>query len=144
LYTLVLGPLDSPHHSAYIPGVVESAWDLWWNKQKFFEPEFTADGKNLPPGSFVIPIPPPNVTGALHCGHALGTALQDLLIRWHRMRGFTTLYVPGCDHASISTQSVVEKMLWKRERKTRHDLGRAKFLERALEWKDEYVSVACV
>jgi valyl-tRNA synthetase len=92
----------------------------------------------LGPGSFVIPIPPPNVTGALHCGHALGNALQDLLIRWHRMRGFTTLFVPGCDHASIATQNVIENMLWKRERTTRYDLGREKFLERALEWKEEY------
>ncbi|KAH6840881.1 tRNA synthetases class I-domain-containing protein [Chaetomium sp. MPI-CAGE-AT-0009] len=135
----VLGPLDSPHHSAYIPGVVESAWDAWWTKMGFFEPEFTKDGKNLSPGAFVIPLPPPNVTGALHCGHALGTALEDLLIRWHRMRGFTTLYLPGCDHASISTQSVVEKMLWRRERKTRHDLGREGFVARAVEWKDEYI-----
>lgn len=91
-------------------------------------------------GSFVITVPPPNVTGALHCGHAMGTALQDLLIRWHRMRGFTTLYLPGCDHASISTQMVVEKMLWKKEKRTRHDLGREKFLQRALEWKDEYAN----
>ncbi|KAI0004740.1 tRNA synthetases class I-domain-containing protein [Xylariaceae sp. FL0662B] len=136
----VLGSLDSPHHSAYIPGVVESAWDAWWTKMGFFEPEFTKDGRNLGPGAFVITIPPPNVTGALHCGHALGTALQDLLIRWYRMRGYTTLYLPGCDHASISTQSVVENMLWRRERKTRHYLGREKFLERALEWKDEYHS----
>ncbi|KAH6641534.1 tRNA synthetases class I-domain-containing protein [Chaetomium tenue] len=134
----VLGPLNSPYHSAYIPGVVESAWDAWWAKMGFFEPEFTEDGQNLAPGAFVIPLPPPNVTGALHCGHALGTALEDLLIRWHRMRGFTTLYIPGCDHASISTQSVVEKMLWRRERKTRHDLGREGFVARALEWKDEY------
>lgn len=134
----MLGPLDSPHHSAYHPAVVESAWADWWEKQGFFEPKFTPDGKTLPPGSFVIPIPPPNVTGALHCGHALGTALQDLLIRWHRMRGFTTLYVPGCDHASISTQSVVEKMLWKKEKLTRHDLGREKFLQRSMDWKNEY------
>lgn len=134
----VLGPLDSPFHSAYHPNIVESAWSEWWEKQGFFEPKFTSDGKVLDPGSFVIPIPPPNVTGALHCGHALGTALQDVLIRWHRMRGFTTLYVPGCDHASISTQSVVEKMLWRKEKTTRHDLGREKFLQRALDWKDEY------
>ncbi|KAK7701876.1 Valine--tRNA ligase, mitochondrial [Diaporthe eres] len=133
----VLGSLDSPHHKAYIPAVVESAWDSWWTKQGFFEPQFTQDGDNMPAGSFVITIPPPNVTGALHCGHALGTALQDLLIRWQRMRGFTTLYLPGCDHASISTQTVVEKMLWKKEKRTRHDLGRDKFVQKALEWKNE-------
>lgn len=89
-------------------------------------------------GYFVIPEPPPNVTGALHCGHALGTALQDALIRWNRMRGLTTLWVPGCDHAGISTQSVVEKMLWRREKKTRYDLGRPKFTETVWDWKDEY------
>jgi valyl-tRNA synthetase len=89
-------------------------------------------------GYFVIPIPPPNVTGKLHCGHALATSLQDVLIRWHRMRGFTTLYLPGCDHAGIATQSVVEKMLARREGKTRHDLGRQKFIERTMEWKTEY------
>jgi valyl-tRNA synthetase len=89
-------------------------------------------------GYFVIPIPPPNVTGKLHCGHALATSLQDVLIRWHRMRGFTTLYLPGCDHAGIATQSVVEKMLARREGKTRHDLGRQKFIERTMDWKTEY------
>jgi valyl-tRNA synthetase len=89
-------------------------------------------------GYFVIPIPPPNVTGKLHCGHALATSLQDVLIRWHRMRGYTTLYLPGCDHAGIATQSVVEKMLARREGKTRHDLGREKFIERTMDWKNEY------
>lgn len=134
---VVLGPLDSPYHKAYIPAVVESGWDAWWTKQGLFEPQFTQNGENMPAGSFAIAIPPPNVTGALHVGHALGTALQDLLVRWHRMRGFTTLYLPGCDHASISTQTVVEKMLWKKEQRTRHDLGREKFLQKALEWKTE-------
>lgn len=71
-------------------------------------------------------------------GHALPNALQDTLIRWNRMRGLTTLWVPGCDHASISTQSVVENMLWRREKKTRHDLGREKFNETVLDWKEEY------
>ncbi|KAK4457985.1 valyl-tRNA synthetase [Cladorrhinum samala] len=134
----VLGPLDAPQYSAYHPSVVEAAWADWWEKQGFFEPKFTKEGEPLEPGTFVIPIPPPNVTGALHCGHALGTALQDVLIRWHRMRGFTTLYLPGCDHASISTQSVVENMLWRKEKVTRHDLGREKFLQRAMDWKEEY------
>jgi valyl-tRNA synthetase len=96
------------------------------------------NGNVKPAGHFVIPIPPPNVTGKLHCGHALATSLQDVLIRWHRMRGFTTLYVPGCDHAGIATQSIVEKMLARREGKTRHDLGRQKFIERTMDWKTEY------
>ncbi|KAI1505320.1 valyl-tRNA synthetase [Biscogniauxia marginata] len=134
----ILGDLADAHHSAYHPLAVESAWYAWWEKSGFFQPRFDDAGKKLPPGAFVIPIPPPNVTGALHCGHALGTALQDVLIRWHRMRGFTTLFVPGCDHASISTQSVIENMLWRKERTTRHDLGREKFIERALEWKNDY------
>jgi valyl-tRNA synthetase len=80
----------------------------------------------------------PNVTGKLHCGHALATALQDVMIRWHRQKGYTTLFLPGCDHAGISTQSVVENMLWRREKKTRHDLGRPAFVERTMEWKEEY------
>ena len=71
-------------------------------------------------------------------GHALPSALQDTLIRWNRMRGFTTLWLPGCDHASISTQSVVEKMVMKLEGKTRHDLGRPKLMERIWEWKEKY------
>ena len=133
-----LKPLDDPYTKAYIPKVVESAWDAWWDSQGFFKPQFTENGENKGPGHFVIPIPPPNVTGKLHCGHALATSLQDVLIRWHRMRGYTTLYLPGCDHAGIATQSVVEKMLKRRENKTRYDLGRQKFLERTMEWKEEY------
>ncbi|KAE8374365.1 tRNA synthetases class I-domain-containing protein [Aspergillus bertholletiae] len=137
----ILKPLDGPFHSAYIPKVVESAWNDWWEAEGFFQPEFISEEqKPKPEGTYVIPIPPPNVTGALHCGHALGTALQDCLIRWHRMKGHTTLFLPGCDHASISTQSVIENMLWRRERKTRHDLGREQFTNRALEWKEEYHS----
>ncbi|CBX95543.1 similar to valyl-trna synthetase [Plenodomus lingam JN3] len=133
-----LQSLDSPFTKAYIPKVVESAWNDWWEKEGFFKPEFQANGEVKPAGKFVIPIPPPNVTGKLHCGHALATALQDVMIRWHRMKGFTTLYLPGCDHAGIATQSVVEKMLWRREKKTRYDLGRKAFIERTMDWKEEY------
>ncbi|KAF2468062.1 uncharacterized protein BDR25DRAFT_290612 [Lindgomyces ingoldianus] len=133
----VLKSLDDPFNKAYIPKVVESAWAAWWEKEGFFLPELK-DGKVKEAGSFILPIPPPNITGKLHCGHALATALQDVLVRWHRMRGFTTLYLPGCDHAGISTQSVVENMLWRREKKTRHDLGRPKFLEITMAWKKEY------
>ncbi|KAF2266081.1 valyl-tRNA synthetase [Lojkania enalia] len=138
----ILKSLDDAYHKAYIPKVVESAWYDWWEKEGFFRPEYggrlTSDGKISEKGKFVIPIPPPNVTGKLHCGHALATALQDLLIRWHRMQGYTTLYVPGCDHAGISTQSVVENMLWRRNKQTRYDLGREKFLETTMDWKNEY------
>jgi len=133
-----LKSLDNPFTKAYIPKVVESAWNDWWEKEGFFKPEFQANGDVKPAGNFVIPIPPPNVTGKLHCGHAIATSLQDLMIRWHRMKGFTTLYLPGCDHAGIATQSVVEKMLWRREKKTRYDLGRKAFIDRTMEWKEEY------
>jgi valyl-tRNA synthetase len=84
-----LQSLDGPFTKAYIPKVVESAWDSWWEAQGFFKPDFANDGNVKPAGHFVIPIPPPNVTGKLHCGHALATALQDVLIRWHRMKGYT-------------------------------------------------------
>jgi hypothetical protein len=117
----ILKSLDDKERTAYVPKVVESAWYDWWEKEGFFKPEYTTpglkDGKVNDKGTFIIPIPPPNVTGKLHCGHALATALQDVMIRWHRQRGYTTLYLPGCDHAGISTQSVVENMLWRREKK---------------------------
>ncbi|KAI9698483.1 MAG: Valine--tRNA ligase, mitochondrial [Candelina mexicana] len=136
----ILKPLDDAFHKAYIPGVVESAWYSWWEKEGFFEPEFGKDGNVKKEGYFVIPEPPPNVTGALHMGHALPNALQDTLIRWNRMLGKTTVWVPGCDHAGISTQSVVENMLWRRQKKTRYDLGRPKFTELIWDWKEEYHS----
>uniref|UniRef100_A0A453JP97 valine--tRNA ligase n=3 Tax=Aegilops tauschii subsp. strangulata TaxID=200361 RepID=A0A453JP97_AEGTS len=85
---------------------------------------------------FVIVLPPPNVTAALHIGHALTAAIEDAMIRWRRMSGYNALWVPGVDHAGIATQVVVEK---KRERKlTRHDIGRDKFISEVLEWKDQY------
>jgi valyl-tRNA synthetase len=129
-------PLDDPHFSAYSPKAVESAWYQWWEASGFFKPENRRPGPSK--GTFTIPLPPPNVTGRLHCGHALANSLQDTLVRWHRMRGYDALWVPGCDHAGISTQSVVEKMLWNRQKKTRMDLGREKFTETVWEWKGEY------
>ncbi|KAK3363671.1 mitochondrial valyl-tRNA synthetase [Lasiosphaeria hispida] len=128
-------PFDDPYFNAYNPSAVEAAWYQWWEKSGFFKPE-THGSADV--GTFVIPLPPPNVTGALHCGHALANSLQDTLIRWYRMKGYATLWVPGCDHAGISTQSVVEKMLWKKEKKTRLDLGREDFTKLVWEWKDEY------
>ena len=91
------------------------------------------------PRPYVIVIPPPNVTGILHMGHALNNSIQDILTRWHRMKGIDTLWVPGVDHAGIATQNVVEKKLAK-EKKTRWDLGREKFLEEVWKWKDEHGS----
>ena len=85
-----------------------------------------------------IVIPPPNVTGALHLGHALNNTLQDILIRMKRMQGFNTLWMPGTDHAGIATQAVVERRLFEEEKKTRHDLGREELVERIWEWKDRY------
>ncbi|KAJ5818227.1 valine--tRNA ligase [Penicillium riverlandense] len=125
---------------AYDPKVIEDSRYQWWEERDLFKPEFGPDGKVKPQGSFVIPIPPPNVTGSLHMGHALTNALQDTMIRWQRMKGKTTLWLPGMDHAGISTQSVVEKMLWKKEKKTRHDLGREAMTKLIWNWKDEYHS----
>ncbi|KAF8332211.1 tRNA synthetases class I-domain-containing protein [Amanita rubescens] len=124
--------------AGYNPIAVESAWYDWWLEQGFFKPQLAPDGKPKPQGLFVIPAPPPNVTGSLHIGHALTTALQDTLIRWNRMLGKTVLFAPGFDHAGISTQSVVEKRLYKTSGKTRHDLGREAFLETVMDWKNDY------
>ncbi|KAJ5348090.1 hypothetical protein MYU51_007737 [Penicillium brevicompactum] len=123
---------------AYDPIAIEAGRLDWWEERDLFKPEWGPDGKVKPEGSFVIPIPPPNVTGSLHMGHALTNALQDTMIRWQRMKGKTTLWLPGMDHAGISTQSVVEKMLWKKEKKTRHDIGREAMVNLIWDWKDEY------
>lgn len=94
------------------------------------------DGKISDKGSFIMVIPPPNVTGSLHLGHALTNSIEDAITRWHRMKGKTTLWVPGCDHAGIATQVVVEKKLWREEKKSRHDLGREAFINKIWEWKN--------
>lgn len=134
----VLVSLDNPAFKAYSPKNVESSWYSWWDKQGLFQPELTDSGEIKPQGAFTIPAPPPNVTGALHIGHALTIAIQDTLIRYYRMKGKTTLFLPGFDHAGIATQSVVEKQIWANEKKTRHDYGREKFIEKVWEWKEEY------
>lgn len=131
---------EHPAFKAYVPKNVESSWYSWWEKEGVFEPEFTAEGEVKPEGLFTIPAPPPNVTGTLHIGHALTIAIQDSLIRYNRMKGKTTLFLPGFDHAGIATQSVVEKQLWQKEKKTRHDYGREKFVEKVWEWKEDYHS----
>ncbi|WP_425082188.1 valine--tRNA ligase [Ruegeria arenilitoris] len=99
---------------------------------------FKAGANKSRDDSFTIMIPPPNVTGALHVGHAFNNTLQDILIRWHRMRGFDTLWQPGQDHAGIATQMQVEKMLAATQQPGRRELGREKFLEKVWEWKGEY------
>ncbi|XP_011180482.2 valine--tRNA ligase [Zeugodacus cucurbitae] len=124
---------------AYSPRYVEAQWYSWWEKEGFFTPEYgrASISEPNPKGKFVMVIPPPNVTGSLHLGHALTNAIEDAITRYHRMKGFTTLWVPGCDHAGIATQVVVEKKLWREEKLTRHDLGREKFIEKIWDWRRE-------
>jgi valyl-tRNA synthetase len=104
-----------------------------WESDGCFNAEVSADK-----APYTIVIPPPNVTGALHLGHALNNTLQDIQIRWHRMRGFEALWMPGTDHAGIATQAVVEKRLKQDENKSRHDLGRQELVRRIWQWKDQY------
>ena len=98
-----------------------------------------AAGANAKPGadSFSVVIPPPNVTGSLHIGHALNNTLQDILVRWHRMRGFDTLWQPGQDHAGIATQMVVERRMAERQEPGRREIGREAFLQKVWAWKRE-------
>lgn len=117
----------------YNPNVVESTWYEWWEKSKFFEADAKSSKK-----PFVIVLPPPNVTGALHIGHALTAAIQDTIIRWRRMSGYNTLWVPGMDHAGIATQVVVEKKIMREMKMTRHDIGREAFVNEVWKWKNEY------
>jgi len=112
----------------YNPKEHEARLYAWWESQGYFKPR-PSDGPR-----FCITMPPPNVTGILHLGHAMTAALEDLMTRYYRMRGYETLYLPGTDHAGIATQNVVERELAK-EGLTRHDLGRAAFIEKAWEWK---------
>ena len=116
---------------AYEFSEVEQRWYDYWMEHKTFAATME-EGRE----SFSIVIPPPNVTGVLHIGHALNNTLQDLLVRYHRMKGDNTLWVPGTDHAGIATQNVVERQLAV-ENRTRHDLGREKFIERVWEWREE-------
>ncbi|KAK3087824.1 hypothetical protein FSP39_011139, partial [Pinctada imbricata] len=125
-----------PLPQKYSPVYTEAAWYDWWVKEGFFTPEYQRKhGK--PDEKFVICLPPPNVTGTLHLGHALTNSIQDALVRWNRMRGVETLWIPGCDHAGIATQVVVEKKLANTKGITRHELGREKFIEEAWKWKNE-------
>jgi len=117
---------------SYNPKKVEEKWYKIWEKKGYFEPSY-----NEKKSKFSIVIPPPNVTGALHIGHALNNTLQDVLVRYKRMDGYDVLWVPGTDHAGIATQNVVEKEIAK-EGLTRYDLGREKFLERVWQWKEQY------
>jgi valyl-tRNA synthetase len=121
----------------YQPENVESRIYTLWQKSGFFNPD-RLPGKRKK--TFTIVIPPPNITGELHMGHALQDVIHDILIRKKRMEGFKTLWLPGTDHAGIATQNVVEKQL-KKEGKTRFDLGREKFIERIWQWKEKYGNI---
>ncbi len=118
----------------YDPQSTEAGRYEWWLKGKFFEADPTSDKE-----PYSIVIPPPNVTGKLHLGHAWDTTLQDILTRMKRMQGYDALWLPGMDHAGIATQAKVEEKL-RGEGITRYDLGREKFLEKTWEWKEEYAS----
>ena len=118
----------------YAPAQVEQRWYQYWEAQGFFTPP-TAPDPDTP--TFAIVIPPPNVTGVLHLGHALNTTWQDILVRWHRMRGDATLWLPGTDHAGISTQQRVEAMLRDRG-ESKEAVGREKFLAETWAWRAQY------
>ncbi|KAJ6253344.1 valine--tRNA ligase [Anaeramoeba flamelloides] len=125
--------MSEPMDKSYDPIKVEAFWYEYWEKQGFFKPKEGRTGKK-----FVIALPPPNVTGSLHLGHALTGAIQDSLVRWHRMKGDETLYLPALDHAGIATQSVVEKKLLREKNITRQELGREKFVGEIWKWKEKY------
>lgn len=117
----------------YVPEQVETKWYQYWEENGFFHAE--VDKSKEP---FCIVIPPPNVTGQLHMGHALDNTYQDIFIRWKRMQGYNTVWIPGTDHAGIATQARVEDDIRATEGKTRHDLGREEFLNRTWAWKEDY------
>src|SRR5258706_9917823 len=121
----------------YDPHTTEQRIYQWWESSGFFKPRRTPENAKRPP--FVISMPPPNVTGALHLGHALTATLEDIMIRYHRMLGDETLWVPGEDHAGIATQAVVERELAK-EGTGRHALGREAFVESVWDWVGRYKS----
>ena len=115
---------------------VEERLYKWWEERGYFRPRPVQGAR-----PFVISMPPPNVTGELHLGHAMFVAVEDLMIRYHRMKGEPALWVPGSDHAGIATQLQVEKMLLKEEEVTREELGREEFVKRAWQWKEKYGNI---
>ncbi|KAJ0055151.1 hypothetical protein NL108_011177, partial [Boleophthalmus pectinirostris] len=123
--------------AAYSPEYVESSWYQWWEKEGFFRPEQHERVPHAVERTFSLCIPPPNVTGTLHLGHALTVAVEDALVRWRRMKGHRVLWVPGCDHAGIATQTVVERRLQRETGKRRQDLSRDEFLKEVWKWKEE-------
>ena len=130
-----LMPHDLP--KAYEPAAIEARWAEYWVKEKLFSVPTPPEGDTRP--VFTILLPPPNVTGRLHMGHMLNQTQMDIITRWHRMRGYIALWLPGTDHAGIATQMMVERQLAS-EGVKRRDLGREKFVERVWEWKKQYGS----
>jgi len=124
---------DNEIPKVYEPAPIEAKWYQKWSEVK----EIKSLKKNK---TFSLVMPPPNVTGRLHMGHALDNTCQDILVRYKRLQGFDALWIPGCDHAGIATQSVVEKKIQAEQKLSRHDLGREKFLEQVWKWKEEYGS----
>ncbi|HVZ74565.1 MAG TPA: valine--tRNA ligase [Polyangia bacterium] len=114
----------------YEPSAIEPRWYAEWTARGYFHADAQA-----PKAPFAIVIPPPNVTGSLHMGHALGTTIEDIFTRWRRMAAYNAMWLPGTDHAGIATQMVVERELKAKEGKTRHDLGRDEFVKRIWEWR---------
>lgn len=126
-------PSQNELPKAYQASEVENKWYTFWEEHSLFKADPQSTKK-----PYTISIPPPNVTGALHMGHALGLTLQDILIRWKRMSGYETLWVPGTDHAGIATQTAVERDLIKREGKTRKEYPREEFLQHVWKWKEDH------
>jgi valyl-tRNA synthetase len=115
---------------SYEPKEIEPRWYAEWTTRGYFHADAAA-----PKAPFAIVIPPPNVTGSLHMGHALGTTIEDIFTRWRRMAAYNAMWLPGSDHAGIATQMVVERELLQKEKKSRHDIGRAAFVERVWDWR---------
>jgi len=131
-----------PHElpKAYEPGAIETRWADFWIKEKLFSVPTPPEGQlfeGMTRPVFTLLLPPPNVTGRLHMGHMLNQTQMDIIVRWHRMRGFITLWLPGTDHAGIATQMMVERQLTSEGIK-RREMGREKFVERVWEWKKLY------
>uniref|UniRef100_A0A8C5CIK5 Valine--tRNA ligase, mitochondrial n=1 Tax=Gadus morhua TaxID=8049 RepID=A0A8C5CIK5_GADMO len=126
-----------PFPLSYSPEYVEASWYQWWEKEGFFTPEYHDRVPHAQNRTFTMCVPPPNVTGSLHLGHALTVAIEDAMVRWKRMQGYRVLWVPGCDHAGIATQSVVEKRLLRDQRRRRQDLSREEFLQEVWTWKSQ-------
>ena len=129
---------SQPMPESYDPAYVESAWDAWWQKKGFFKANVEEAKQKPRDKRFIMILPPPNVTGSLHLGHTLMGAIEDAIVRYKKLKGYSALWVPGTDHAGIATQSVVEKKLLKEEGKYRTDFTRKEFVDKVWDWKKKY------